>query len=71
MKNILVTLVLAFSLISAFAAETKKTCVDQTDAKTNQTKQVCKVIKQHKKLEAPKAPASAPVVVKTPDKTAK
>lgn len=46
---------------TSFAAETKKVCVDQTDAKTQKTKQVCKEIKVHKKLD------TAPV----PDKKAK
>lgn len=45
----------------AFAAETKKVCVDQTDAKTKKVKQVCKDVKIHKKLEG----------TKVPDKTAK
>lgn len=40
----------------AFAAETKKVCVDQTDAKTKKVKQVCKEVKVHKKLEGTKVP---------------
>lgn len=40
----------------AIAAETKKVCVDQTDPKTKQTKQVCKEIKVHQKLEGTKVP---------------
>lgn len=40
----------------AFAAETKKVCVDQTDAKTKKVKQVCKDVKVHKKLEGTKVP---------------
>ena len=36
--------------------EVKKVCVDQKDAKTGKTKQVCKDVKQHKKLEATKVP---------------
>ena len=41
---------------AAFAAETKKVCVDQTDAKTKKVKQVCKTVKVHKKLEGTKIP---------------
>jgi len=40
----------------AFAAETKKVCIDQTDAKTKKTKQVCKQVKIHEKLEGTKVP---------------
>ena len=36
---------------TAQAAETKKVCVKQTDPKTKKEKEVCKVIKVHKKLE--------------------
>jgi hypothetical protein len=40
----------------AFAeTETKKVCVEQKDAKGN-PKQVCKEVKQHKKLEGTKVP---------------
>jgi hypothetical protein len=40
----------------AFAEpETKKVCVEQKDAKGN-PKQVCKEVKQHKKLEGTKVP---------------
>lgn len=40
----------------AFAAETKRACVEQTDAKTKKVKQVCKNVKSHKKLEGNKIP---------------
>ena len=41
----------------AFAeVQTKKVCVDQKDAKTGKTKEVCKEVKQHKKLEGTKVP---------------
>lgn len=40
----------------AFAAETKKVCVEQMDAKTKKPKQVCKDVKIHKKLEGTKVP---------------
>ena len=55
MKSIL----LAFALIFAttvYATETKKVCVEQKDAKTGKTKEVCKEVKQHKKLEGTKVP---------------
>ena len=41
---------------SALAAETKKVCVQQTDPKTKQTKEVCKNVKVHEKLEGTKVP---------------
>jgi len=37
-------------------AETKKVCVEQKDAKTGKTKDVCKEVKVHKKLEGTKVP---------------
>jgi hypothetical protein len=41
----------------AFAeTETKKVCVEQKDAKTGKAKEVCKEVKQHKKLEGTKVP---------------
>jgi len=41
----------------AFAeAQTKKVCVQQKDAKTGKSKEVCKEVKQHKKLEGTKVP---------------
>lgn len=59
---ILVTLVLGLLAPPAFAAaETRRVCVEQTDTKTKQPKQVCKEVKTHKKLEG----------TKVPDKTAK
>lgn len=36
--------------------ETKKVCVEQTDAKTKKTKEVCKTVKIHKKLEGTAVP---------------
>lgn len=41
---------------SAFAAETKKVCVKEMDAKTKKEKEVCKTIKVHKKLEGTEIP---------------
>jgi hypothetical protein len=55
----LILAALTFSLLApplAIAAETKKVCVDQTDPKTKQTKEVCKTITVHKKLEGTKVP---------------
>jgi hypothetical protein len=40
----------------AYAAETKKACVIQKDAKTGKEKEVCKEIKVHKKLDGTKVP---------------
>jgi hypothetical protein len=57
MKSILLALALTFGVTSVMAeVEKKKVCVDQTDAKTGKTKQVCKEVKQHKKLEGTKVP---------------
>ena len=57
MKSIILATALIFGMTaSAFAVETKKVCVDQKDAKTGKTKQVCKEVKQHKKLEGTKVP---------------
>lgn len=39
---------------STFAAETKKVCVKELDAKTKKEKEVCKTVKVHKKLEGTK-----------------
>lgn len=43
----------------AFASETKKVCIEQMDAKTKKSKQVCKEVKIHKKLEGTKVPEKA------------
>jgi hypothetical protein len=57
MKSIILATALIFGMTaSSFAVETKKVCVDQKDAKTGKTKQVCKEVKQHKKLEGTKVP---------------
>ena len=40
----------------AQAAETEKVCIDVKDAKTGKTKQECKEIKKHKKLEGTEVP---------------
>jgi hypothetical protein len=61
MKNLFWTLCITLSVSflhwnNAVAAETKKVCVDQKDAKTGKTKEVCKDVIQHKKLEGTKVP---------------
>lgn len=57
MKSILLVLVLAFVFTPAMAeVEKKKVCVMQKDPKTNKEKEVCKDVKQHKKLEGTKVP---------------
>jgi hypothetical protein len=56
MKSIILASALIFGITSAYAAETKKVCVDQKDAKTGKIKEVCKEVKQHKKLEGTKVP---------------
>lgn len=63
MKSLILALALTFGFATTlYAAETKKACVEQKDPKTQKTKEVCKDVKVHKKLEpssAPKAAASA------------
>jgi len=58
LKNIIVVLSLAIFSVGVAQAEpeVKKVCVDQKDAKTGKTKEVCKEVKQHKKLEGTKVP---------------
>jgi len=53
MKKLLVLALVAMMPI-AFAAEEKKVCVKEMDAKTKKEKEVCKTIKVHKKLEGTK-----------------
>lgn len=60
-KSILLTLTIAVLCVGyAYAEdvkpEVKKVCIDQKDAKTGKTKQVCKDVKQHKKLEGTEVP---------------
>lgn len=43
---------------TAFAVETKKTCIDQKDPKTQKVTQVCKDVKVHKKLEGTAVPGA-------------
>lgn len=56
MNKIILALVLSMFGASVFAAEAKKVCIEQTDAKTKKAKQVCKEVKVHKKLEGTKVP---------------
>lgn len=66
MKHLLIALTLALGsqfVIADEAKETKKVCVDVKkdgkevkDPKTGKTKQSCKEVKQHKKLEGTKVP---------------
>jgi len=61
MKNLFWVLCIAVSVSflqwnNAIAAETKKVCVEQKDAKTGKMKEVCKDVVQHKKLEGTKVP---------------
>lgn len=54
MKHILLTLSFILATSVAYAQEKhemKKVCIDQKDAKTGKTKQVCKTMKVHKKLD--------------------
>jgi hypothetical protein len=53
MKKLL-ALALVAMMPLAFAAEEKKVCVKELDAKTKKEKEVCKTIKVHKKLEGTK-----------------
>ena len=60
MKQLLIVLAVVLSLLApatVFAvAETKRVCVEQTDPKTKQTKEVCRQVKIHKKLEGTPVP---------------
>jgi hypothetical protein len=56
MKQLILALAITMFGASAFAVETKKVCVEQTDAKTKKVKEVCKDVKIHKKLEGTAVP---------------
>ena len=56
MRNILLALFISLFGTSIYAAETKRVCVEQKDAKTGKTKEVCKDVKVHQKLEGTKVP---------------
>lgn len=61
MKKILIALNIAiWSLVGyqvVHAAETKKVCIEQKDAKTGKMKEVCKTVKIHQKLDGTAVPA--------------
>jgi hypothetical protein len=59
MKKIIIAASIILFGATSFATETKKACVEQKDAKTQKTKEVCKEIKVHKKLEVASAPKAA------------
>lgn len=62
MKNVFLGLAVVLGILAvsynnpAFAAETKRVCVEQTDPKTKKPKEVCREVKIHKKLEGTKVP---------------
>ena len=63
MKNLFYSLCLVIGLTllhtnNSFAEEpkVKKVCVEQKDAKTGKTKEVCKNVTVHKKLEGTQVP---------------
>jgi hypothetical protein len=57
MKTFVLALALSLCITSAIAeVEKKKVCITQKDPKTNKEKEVCKDVKQHKKLEGTKVP---------------
>ncbi len=62
MKQLLALIIAATFSVTALAAdevakpETKRVCIDQKDAKTGKTKEVCKTVKVHKKHEGTKVP---------------
>lgn len=66
MKKVLVALLLVIGIAAvswnnpAFATETKRVCVEQVDQKTKATKQVCREVKLHKKLEGTPVPPKQP-----------
>lgn len=63
MKKLILALFISLTAITAFSAEpveTKKVCIDQIDKgkpvldKQGKPKQICKEVKQHKKLDGVK-----------------
>lgn len=56
MKYILALSLFVMPLATFATPNTKKVCVQETDAKTKKTKEVCKNVKVHKKLEGTQVP---------------
>ena len=56
MKQLFALMLVAAMSFGVIAAETEKVCVETKDAKTGKTKEECKVIKKHKKLEGTEVP---------------
>ena len=56
MKKFISAILFSSFLISAQAAETKRICHDSVNPQTKRVTQVCKEVKQHKKLEGTKVP---------------
>lgn len=57
MRYLILTVALMFGTAYAAEPQTKKVCQETKDAKTGKTKEVCKTVKIHKKLEGTKVPA--------------
>jgi hypothetical protein len=60
MKKLLALVVAATLCSVSVAAETKRVCTTQKDAKTGKEKEVCKNVKVHKKHEGTAVPEKAP-----------
>ncbi len=56
MNKFLAILLASVMSFGVMAAEKEKVCIDVKDAKTGKTKQECKEIKKHKKLEGTEVP---------------
>jgi hypothetical protein len=73
MKKLLALLMVASFAMPVMASdapakpEQKKVCVEQTDAKTGKTKEVCKTVKVHKKHEGTKVEGAAKDEKKKPE----
>jgi Ni/Co efflux regulator RcnB len=73
MKKILSILVASLIATTTMASdapakpEQKKVCIEQTDAKTGKTKEVCKTVKVHKKHEGTKVEGATKDEKKKPE----
>ncbi len=56
MSKLVAILVAGMMSFGVMAAEKEKVCIEVKDAKTGKTKQECKEIKKHKKLEGTEVP---------------